>query len=36
VKALITSIRGLAATAAYPNQDTAEFEAILALKKGGK
>ncbi|BBC24766.1 DUF3352 domain-containing protein [Pseudanabaena sp. ABRG5-3] len=36
VKALITSIRGLAATAAYPNPDTAEVEAILALKKGGK
>jgi hypothetical protein len=36
VKALITSVRGLAATAAYTNQDTAEFEAILALKKGGQ
>ncbi|PZO45033.1 MAG: hypothetical protein DCF19_00625 [Pseudanabaena frigida] len=36
VKALIASIRGLAATAAYPNQETAEVEAILALKKGGK
>ncbi len=36
VKALITSVRGLAVTAAYTNQDTAEFEAILALKKGGQ
>ncbi|NUN65769.1 DUF3352 domain-containing protein [Pseudanabaena biceps] len=36
VKALITSIRGLAVTAIYPNQDTGEVEAILALKKGGK
>jgi len=36
VKALITSIRGLAATANYPNQETAEIEAILSLKKGGK
>lgn len=36
VKALITSIRGLAVTAAYPKPDTAEVEAILALKKGGK
>ncbi|PZU97312.1 MAG: hypothetical protein DCE90_07085 [Pseudanabaena sp.] len=36
VKALITSIRGLAVTAAYPSQDTAEVEAILSLKKGGK
>jgi hypothetical protein len=36
VKALIESVRGLAITAAYPNQETAEVEAILALKKGGK
>jgi hypothetical protein len=35
-KALINSIRGLAATATYPNQETAEVEAILSLKKGGK
>ena len=35
-KAVIQSIRGLAITGAYPNQDTAEFEAVLALKKGGK
>ncbi|ELS31768.1 MULTISPECIES: DUF3352 domain-containing protein [Pseudanabaena] len=35
-KALIESIRGLAITATYPNQDTASVEAILALKKGGK
>lgn len=35
-KALIQSIRGLAITGAYPNQETAEFEALLALKKGGK
>ncbi len=35
-KALIESIRGLAVTATYPNQETAEVEAILALKKGGK
>jgi hypothetical protein len=35
-KALIESIRGLAVTATYPNQETAEFEAILSLKKGGK
>lgn len=36
IKALITTIRGLAATAVYPNAETAEVEAILALKKGGK
>ena len=36
IKALITTIRGLAATAVYPNSETAEVEAILALKKGGK
>jgi hypothetical protein len=36
VKALIASVRGLAITATYPNQDTAEVEVILALKKGGK
>ncbi len=36
VKALITTIRGLAATAAYPNPETAEIEAIISLKKGGK
>lgn len=36
VKAWIESVRGLAVTAAYPNQETAEVEAILALKKGGK
>ncbi|OIP73288.1 MAG: hypothetical protein AUK48_10250 [Oscillatoriales cyanobacterium CG2_30_44_21] len=36
VKALIASVRGLAVTAAYPSQDTAEVEAILSLKKGGK
>ncbi len=36
VKALIDSIRGLAVTAAYPNQETAEVEAILSLKKSGK
>jgi len=35
-KALIESVRGLAATGAYPSPDTAEFEVILALKKGGK
>ncbi|PZV16223.1 MAG: hypothetical protein DCF20_08775 [Pseudanabaena sp.] len=35
-KALIESIRGLAATAAYPSSDTAEVEVILALKPGGK
>jgi hypothetical protein len=35
-KALIESIRGIAATAAYPNPETAEVEVILALKKGGK
>jgi hypothetical protein len=35
-KALIASMRGLAVTAVYPNQETAEVEAILALKKGGK
>ena len=35
-KALIESIRGIAATAAYPNSETAEVEVILALKKGGK
>ncbi|MCY7331671.1 MAG: DUF3352 domain-containing protein [Pseudanabaena sp. CAN_BIN31] len=35
-KALIESIRGLAVTATYPNQETAEVEAILSLKKGGK
>lgn len=36
LKAVIASIRGFAATGTYPNQDTAEAEAILALKKGGK
>jgi hypothetical protein len=36
VKALIASIRGLAVTAAYPSSESAEVEAILALKKGGK
>lgn len=36
VKALIESVRGLAITAAYPNPETAEVEAILALKKAGK
>jgi len=36
IKAWIESVRGLAVTAAYPNQETAEVEAILALKKGGK
>ena len=36
VKALAESVRGLAATAAYPNSETAEVEVILALKKGGK
>ena len=36
VKALIETVRGLAVTATYPNQETAELEAILALKKGGK
>ncbi len=36
IKALITTIRGLAATAVYPNAETAEVEAILSLKKGGK
>ena len=35
-KAWIESVRGFAVTAAYPNQETAEVEAILALKKGGK
>jgi hypothetical protein len=35
-KALIESIRGLAATAAYPSPESAEVEVILALKKGGK
>ncbi len=35
-KAVIESIRGLAVTAIYPNQETAEVEAIIALKKGGK
>jgi hypothetical protein len=36
VKAWIESVRGLAVTAAYPNPESAEVEAILALKKGGK
>ena len=36
VKAWIESVRGLAVTAAYPNSESAEVEAILALKKGGK
>lgn len=36
VKALITSIRGLAVTGTYPNSETGELEAILSLKKGGK
>jgi hypothetical protein len=36
VKALAESVRGLAATAAYPNSETAEVEVILALKKAGK
>ncbi len=35
-KALIESIRGLAVTAAYPNPETAEVEAIIALKKAAK
>ena len=35
-RALIASVRGLAVTAIYPNQETAELEAILSLKKGGK
>ena len=36
IKALITTIRGLAVTAVYPNAETAEVEAIISLKKGGK
>lgn len=36
VKAWIASVRGLAVTAAYSNSESAEVEAILALKKGGK
>jgi hypothetical protein len=36
VKAWIESVRGLAVTAAYPSSESAEVEALLALKKGGK
>ncbi|MDX2254487.1 MAG: DUF3352 domain-containing protein [Pseudanabaenaceae cyanobacterium bins.39] len=36
VKALIESVRGLAVTAAYPKDDTAEVEVLLALKKAAK
>lgn len=36
VKAMFDSIRGFGVTAAYPTPESAEVEAVLALKKGGK